>query len=228
MIRDIKGIYFGIQRMILDSRASSELSRLGVGFIPWSRSAIQPASLVWILNEIMINNRTRIVEFGSGVSTVYIAKVLSIYGGSITTIDHDKEWINYIKKILIREGVSGVVEMVHAPLTESVSSVKGLLWYEGNAVKAALHGNAIDFALIDGPPAHESEKALARYPAFAALRGNLAERCAIFLDDIDRSGEKQILSMWEEAANKDFVKNIERIPNIGILRRGKSYNINYS
>jgi predicted O-methyltransferase YrrM len=57
--------------------------------MPWPGSAIAPSALRTILNEIEINSRNIIVEFGCGISTLYIAKVLKNTEGHITTIEND-------------------------------------------------------------------------------------------------------------------------------------------
>jgi hypothetical protein len=40
------------------------------GYLPWSTGSMRPAGLVAVCNEIVHGARTRIVECGSGVSTV--------------------------------------------------------------------------------------------------------------------------------------------------------------
>jgi hypothetical protein len=45
-------------------------------YLPWSTGTMRPAGLVRVCNEIVHRGRTRIVECGSGVSTVVLARLL--------------------------------------------------------------------------------------------------------------------------------------------------------
>src|SRR3954451_9082711 len=50
-------------------------------YLPWSSGTIRPAGLVLVCNEIVHRNRTRIVECGSGISPVVLARLLRQRGG---------------------------------------------------------------------------------------------------------------------------------------------------
>src|SRR5690554_4806588 len=56
----------------------AQLSRLfpESNFIPFTTWTISPSVILHILNDIVINNRSNIIEFGSGASTLYIAKLI--------------------------------------------------------------------------------------------------------------------------------------------------------
>ena len=45
-------------------------------FIPFTAWSLSPSILLHILNDIIINDRKSLIEFGSGASTFYIAKLL--------------------------------------------------------------------------------------------------------------------------------------------------------
>ena len=46
------------------------------GYLPWSTGAMRAAGLVVVCNEIVHGARTRVVECGSGASTVLLARVV--------------------------------------------------------------------------------------------------------------------------------------------------------
>lgn len=226
-IGKIAKLYYNLIRSSLDSRASTELSQLNVGFIPWSASAFQPAALMSVLNEISINNRKTVVEFGCGISTVYIAKILSASGGHLVSVEHDPEWIDIVSRHLVAHELDRFVTLVFAPLQPCPLSLNGLAWYDLGRVSAALVGRQVDLVVVDGPPAYERGQGLARYPALPALRTYLGDTCAIVVDDIDRHGERQMLRLWKKTMPYDFKETIIYPINIAVLYRGQHLNSRY-
>ncbi len=45
-------------------------------YLPWTSGSMRPAALVAVCNEVVHRARTRIVECGSGMSTVVLARLL--------------------------------------------------------------------------------------------------------------------------------------------------------
>jgi len=228
MIQALKKRYWDIRRTTLNSRASVDISRLNMTFLPWSSSAIQPASLMNILNEILINQRKTVIEFGCGISTLYIARILSEIGGHLISFEDHSEWAAEVRQMLSREALSETVSLVEAPLRDCSFSVNDLQWYDEKIVASALKGVRADLVLVDGPSAYEAGKGLARYPAFPATVTHLGSRCAIILDDIGRSGEQQVVYMWKQRVDFDFEVKIVPVPNIGIFYRGSHFNAMYT
>ena len=64
-----------------DMLAMAALAPLSRGFLPWSQASMRPSGLLAVVNDIVINRRTKIVECGSGISTFYIARLLKERGG---------------------------------------------------------------------------------------------------------------------------------------------------
>jgi hypothetical protein len=54
--------------------------------------------------------------------------------------------------------------------------------------------DGVEFALIDGPPAHR----YGRGETFPQLWPHLADRFEVWLDDYDRDHERQIVTDWQE------------------------------
>jgi len=227
MILSLKKRYWDLRRAILNGRASVELSRLDMKFVPWSTSAIQPAALMSILNEIVINNRRSAVEFGCGISTLYMARVLSEQGGRLISFEDNIGWAAHVRSLLARQGLSDSVTLVEAPLRQGRWALSDLHWYDEQIVESSLAGVEIDFALVDGPPAYEVGKGLARYPAFPAIAGHLSERCAVMLDDIGRPGEQQVLAHWRTLPEFDLRVEVEVVTNIALCRRGSYFDSRY-
>jgi hypothetical protein len=105
-----------IKREIL---AAQYLAPLSGPYLPWSRAALAPSAIATILNDIIINNRQVIVEFGGGISTIYIARLLAKHNsGKLITVEHDLDWLKILQDMLDAEKISERVSLVHAPLTE--------------------------------------------------------------------------------------------------------------
>jgi len=68
---------------------------------------------------------------------------------------------------------------------------KNYHWYTLNE---QIQNKRIDMLVIDGPPAHLNH--YARYPAGHLLLPLLNENGAVFLDDVDRHDEQEIIQRW--------------------------------
>ncbi len=149
--------YVDRYRMALqkDILAIQYLAPLTKGYIPWSVASMRPSSVVVILNEILLNNKTSILECGCGISTIYSASLLSSLGGHLYTIEHDKEWANKTMDLLMRQDLASYVTMIHAPLTKTSLSLMGSLWYNEEIIRKQLEDIKIDLLIVDGPPADE-------------------------------------------------------------------------
>lgn len=192
----------------MDILAMHVLAPLSTSYLPWTISAMRPSALVAVLNEIVLNGRRCIVELGAGISTWYIARLLRQVGGHLTTVEHDERWADEVESRLAREGLSEMVSVVRAPLAPVSPGWPGedSGWYDRGKVDEAVDGRRIDLLVVDGPPAFSADRAHARYPALPVFAPLLAEDHAIVLDDIDRTGEQEIVDVWE----RDFGVTFER------------------
>ncbi|MER9661617.1 class I SAM-dependent methyltransferase [Mesorhizobium sp. M0159] len=199
-----------------DTRAAVELSRLGLPYLPWSDASLLPSALQVVLNEIEINSRKTIVEFGSGISTIYIAQILSRLGGRIVSFESDAEWATFVENRLAAFNLSEFASVIHAPMGPCTLSKNGLQWYDQTVVETAVQNLSVDCVVVDGPPAYKKGFELARYPALPAIEARLAQDYAVFLDDIHRLGEQEILRLWADLFSVKFVPYFSK----GNLARG--------
>ena len=117
-----------------DILAQNYLAPLSTFYLPWSDRAIRPSGMVKILNDILINNHSEVVECGSGISTFYIASLLKHIGGHIYSIDHDEKWLDFIMTNLRREGLDEIVTTIHAPLKPTELAIDNNYWYDTDIV----------------------------------------------------------------------------------------------
>jgi predicted O-methyltransferase YrrM len=188
---------------------------------------MRPAGLATVCNDIVLNGRCRIVEFGSGVSTVLLARLLCQRwprgGFRLAAVEHDARWARWVTGQLDREGIGSDVVVVHAPLTPHPHAERGLSWYDDDTVTAGLHsalrGDPIDLLLVDGPPAYTAGHGLARYPALPVLLDRLVPGATVVLDDAERPGEQEVLRRWERETGLDFDRRAEQA-GVAVARIG--------
>ncbi len=168
----------------------------GRPYLPWTEGAIRPAALVAVLNEIAFAERRRIVELGSGVSSIVIGRLLAQRGGKLTAVEHVPDWAALVRRQVERERLQDFIDVVVSSLEPHPASWSGAPWYSRDSV--ALLPSDISLLLIDGPPGYGEGMTHSRYPALPALADRLAADALVFLDDADREPEREIIARWAE------------------------------
>ncbi len=205
-------------RGLSDEAAMYALAALPGLYLPWSSGAMRPAGLVTVCNDIVLNERRRIVELGSGISTVLLARLLTQRppptGFLMAAVEHDALWARWVSEQLDREGTGTDVTIVRAPLIPHPRAERGLRWYDeaalADGLREALRADPIDLLLVDGPPAHATGHGLARFPALPVLGDRLAPGATVVLDDAERPGEQEVLRRWERGTGLGFDRSAER------------------
>ena len=133
-----------------------------------------------------------IVECGSGVSTLIIARALQLNGGGhVYTLEHSPEHGRATRALLTRHAVEEWATVVDAPLRDHQIAGESWPWY---TVEDLPQGE-IDLIVVDGPP--KRTRTLARYPALPLLGHRLAASGAVVLDDAARADEREIVRRWK-------------------------------
>lgn len=191
-------------QLIEDEMALNQLKNLFDSnvFIPLTKWSISPKEVLHICNDLVINKRTNIIEFGSGFSTLCIAQLLknNQIKASFVTIENDIEWTNELTKILKQLNLESFVKIIVAPIIEvekSISKTEQELWYDNNILSIELNENSnFDLVIVDGPIG--SITPFARYSAIPFLKEKLSHNYAIFLDDTHRDIEFEIAHEWHK------------------------------
>lgn len=188
-----------------DAVAMAALAPLGGTFLPITGYSMRPSGILALVNDVVINRRRTIVEFGPGLSTIYLARLLRSLGdgGRITSFDHDAGWLDVLQRQLAAESLAEFVTLVHAPLVAGDWGMGPAEWYDESLVKKAVP-NAIDLLVVDGPIASDHVRRHARFPAIPVLRDRLGTRATVVLDDINRSGELDVVGRWSEQLGVRF------------------------
>lgn len=180
-------------------------------FMPSLRGwAASPDVLRILVAAIDEHRPTLVVECGSGASSVWMGYALRRAGGGrLVALEHDERYAELSRELVAAHGLSDVVEVRHAPLTDwtppgQADSAAPRPWYDEQAV-ADLHG--IGLVFVDGPPEATAEQA--RYPAVPVLLPRCAFDAVLVLDDADRGDERAISDRWltehQELTSRDEV-----------------------
>lgn len=194
----------------------------GYPVLPFTASSLRPFCLVTILNEIMANRRTSIIEIGSGISTIIMARLIKIneLNATVTSVEHNENWSKMLVRLLNKEQLDPFVKVIYAPLAECDLALESNKWYDREILSSEISGKSFDLVLVDGPPAFNPADEKSRYPALPFLFDHLSENCSIYLDDADRKGEKFVKRAWEE---KFSVKFQQKGPTLAHFARGKAF-----
>ena len=222
MLSELKRAYHTVTAGIVDARAATELSRLDLPYLPWSKSAMRPSAVATIVNDVIVNGRCSAVEFGAGISTLYIARTIGANGGRIVSFDDDPDWTDIVNRLLAESGFGDVARVVHAPLGRCEHALGGISWYDCDTVARETAGQTFDLMLVDGPKAFQTGRELARYPAYPVIQERMAKRSVCILDDIERRGEREILERWKAYAGEGTEVRRTKF-GIGMLYKGRSF-----
>lgn len=149
-----------------------------------------PDFLLEVAREALGRKPQVLVECSSGVSTVVSARCMQINGsGHVYSLEHEPEFAAKTRKLLARHGLSAWATVLDAPLQTAHTATP---WYAEQALPAGL--GAIEMLVVDGPPTAVAP--LARAPAWPRLRGRMAKRCVVLVDDADRADEAEMVRRW--------------------------------
>ncbi len=169
-------------------------------FLPLTSWSVSPREVLHICNDITINKRNSIIEFGAGFSTICIAQLLKITNSSTTfiTIEDHSDWAEETRKLLARLGLQDYATIITAPIAELPSrwaKPTQTKWYDTNIISNGIsHIANFDVVIVDGP--FGGTTPFARFSAVPFLKEKLAQNYSIFLDDSGRPEEKQIAADW--------------------------------
>lgn len=207
-----------------DILAMQYLAPLSKSYLPWTAAAMRPSGVAKVLNEIVVNRKSSILECGGGISTYYIASLLKERGGHLYTIEHEKEWSNILREFLEFQNLDKFVSIILAPLVKSSFAINECPWYDEDIIRNAIGDVKLDLLLVDGPPAYQEEIMYSRYPAVPFFKDFLSEDYTIILDDINRKGEEEILQKWEEYLGISFYQYLID-GRIAVGRANKSWTV---
>lgn len=160
---------------------------------------------------------TCVVEFGSGMSTLCVASWMKQQQrGRIVSFDHDPQWARLTQRYLERHGLTEF-SLVHVAnlLGDDDSNTTG--WYDITSREDSL-GN-VDILIVDGPPAGNNDRRLARQPALRRMYKHLSPSAVVLLDDAHRPGEKRVVENWLKEFPEFHLRIVGGITGLAVLTR---------
>ena len=174
---------------LADKQALLERLGLPLDALPNLGSWKADVGLLRLVADHILEARPKVVvEFGTGASTLIIARALQIAGGgTFVSIEQDADFVSKTKSWLADYGLEADVRA--APLKPSPGGWPGL-WYDHDPLP-----EAIDLMLIDGPPwtIHPFTRGAA-----STLFGRIAPGGTVMLDDGARPGERIVARRWRK------------------------------
>lgn len=171
----------------------------------------------FLVEYITVHKPKSILEFGSGTSTIVIAKIIQKlnYSAVHISIDHDKTYIEKTKLIASLNKLTNI-SFNYAPLQKIIISGQEYMFYHG--IKEILGDNRPDLVLIDGPPGQTCKHA--RFPALPLIYEAIENNATIILDDYIRDDEKEIVTMWKNMYPMlDLVEVLNQGHQCAVLRK---------
>ena len=218
MLKKIKNILYTIKKneivsnkTLLEEKYSQGYTILSSNikfekiYIPHSSYSLNPDVIVDVLNDIILNKRKSIFEFGTGILTLYIAKLIKINDLDVifVSIESDSKWKNLIGSLLDQEGLADYVTLKHVDIVDvnKYNYLNQNKWYNFKDVVDEVKKNTLklDLVIVDAPFGQTCN--YARYSAIPVLKDFLDDEYSIYLDDTNRAVEREIFSEWEKILN---------------------------
>jgi predicted O-methyltransferase YrrM len=185
--------------------------------LPATRGWAASPDLLLVLVDLVITERpSLVVECGSGASTLWLALAMRRFkiDGRIIALDHDPVFGGRTRDLLARHDVRDLAEVRDAPLESFGLDGQTYSWYARQAWDDL---TGIDLLFVDGPPATTGHQA--RYPALPLLGGSLSPVATVVLDDLIVPDMQDVLRLWL-AAYPDFGSEILPLEKqAAVLRR---------
>jgi predicted O-methyltransferase YrrM len=188
-----------LERLVRNAEdASFVASRAGFPPSAFGTWSIEADFALLVVREIRARE-TRLLEFGAGSSTLFVAQALKEVGaGRLVTVEHNEAYAEATLAELRRHGVADWVDIVVAPLKWQTFGRTATSWYDAEVVDEALRSQPpIDVVVVDGPPA---TTAWARWPAVPVVHPHLAASAVILCDD----GRRWRTTRWARRWARDY------------------------
>lgn len=167
--------------------------------------------MLYLVKLIDLNDYDLVIEFGSGASTLAIAKTLTNIAPrrqgkppvGFASFDHLKQYYQQTQAQLKHAGLADVVQLHLAPLADyAAPNGNHYPYYSCQTALAALAQKHVPKQLrllvsVDGPPGSTGKHA--RYPAGPLVISSFkGAHIDLLMDDAARTDEKEIIALWKK------------------------------
>ncbi len=189
-----------------DMRRERQRERKQIQDLAWLSANIQPRlplppyvggmarpELLCTIRQLIHEERPqRVLELGSGLSTLVMAYALADNRqGEIFALEDQASYAAQTRHLLAEHLLTEHAHVLDAPLRQWEVNGRQRQWY---CLSNLPVDDPFDFILVDGPAGYLAP--MIRYPALPLLHSHFAENAIILLDDVRRQQEKQIAQRW--------------------------------
>lgn len=156
-------------------------------------SAVAPDLVALLVAELLRLRPRLMLECGSGVSTLWLARTVQEHelDCRISCLDSEPDRAEQTRRLLRAHGVDQHADVRTVPLAPTGLDEHTTPWYDLQTVPKMAD---IGLLFVHGPP--ESTGPLARYPAVPLLKSQLATTATVVLDDAVRPSGQEIAARW--------------------------------
>lgn len=170
----------------ISSEAGPAVSLLDAPDLAWSGWALEKSFAGEIAQHLESQRPRRMLEIGSGSSTVLLADYAARHGASLVSLEHDPAFFDQTDALLRSFGLRDRVDLKLASLKPyRCPNGRRYPWY------AVDLDGPFDFVLADGPP-----ERFGRQAVVFALAPHLAEGWQLWLHDALRPHEQGCVALW--------------------------------
>lgn len=181
--------------------------------------ALLGETMRFVAGLVQVMRPARLIEFGSGHSTVVLGAIAREIGARLLSLDHQSEFARQTRSRVQDSGLAGVVGVEYRRITLHRYGAKVLPFY---SIRWEEHRDFehCEFALVDGPPYY-----IGREAALYELFPRLSEGALVVVDDMNRElYEQRWLKSWERVFGDSI--EVHLLPHIGrgvgVLRKRKN------
>ncbi|GAB3219691.1 hypothetical protein J0A67_04880 [Algoriphagus aestuariicola] len=179
-------------------------------FVPDTSFSMSYQAIQHILNDILVSKPKRILEFGTGISTVIISNFLrkNSLDTSFISVDNDLNWVNLIENH-ISDSKKGIIFPFELKINSEFSLGNSGTWYD-IPDDHLITQEGFDLIIVDGPFGGICKHS--RYGALKFLKkfDLINQKTIVFVDDTNRPDELFLIdSLFSELGfteRKDFMR----------------------
>lgn len=166
----------------------------------------------------------RVLEFGSGSSTVLLAALCAHVGGGrrVVSLDERPAYMARTRKLLDRFGLAQYATTLVAPVTDSIfgSWVGRTYRPDRDTLRLALAGERADFVFVDGPANWLGRRGDCRFGTLPLASAFVADEALFVADDALRPRDLAIVLRWRSLPYIEVrgILPVGRGLAVGILR----------
>ncbi len=185
-----------------------------------TRWSLDIDSINWLTDFIRENKCCRILEFGSGTSSVVFANLVkSRECGTpqVVSLEQDESYAEQSRELIEKNGFDESVMVIHCPLGEREHTLGRITGYDvtEDTFKVLPDSWRADMLFVDGP----ATDGWGRLPAIEDSMNYLAPGCFLVMDDALRDDELKIAEYLSKSDDWEFMGIAAVSKGIAVARR---------